>query len=71
MPRRLLLTAPCRSREVLEPSGRIATVKWLNHAVTSDRAFVRNRAVVNGAPLLGQYAEDLIRDAVDKGYLAE
>ena len=28
-------------------------------------------SVVDGAPLLGQYAEDLIRDAVAKGYLAE
>jgi len=44
---------------------------WLDHAVTSDRVFVRNRPVVEGAPLLGQYAEDLIRDAVAKGYLAE
>ena len=44
---------------------------WLDHAVTSDRVFVRNGPVVDGAPLLGQYAEDLIRDAVAKGYLAE
>jgi len=44
---------------------------WLDHAVTSDRVFVRNRPVGEGAPLLGQYAEDLIRDAVAKGYLAE
>ncbi len=44
---------------------------WLDHAVTSDRVFVRNRPVVDGTPLLGQYAEDLIRDAVAKGYLAE
>jgi len=33
--------------------------------------FVRSRSVAEGAPLLGQYAEDLIRDAVAKGYLAE
>ena len=44
---------------------------WLDHAVTSDRVLVRNRPVVDGAPLLGQYAEDIIRDAVAKGYLAE
>jgi putative hydrolase of HD superfamily len=44
---------------------------WLDHAVTSDRVLARNRSVVDGAPLLGQYAEDLIRDAVAKGYLAE
>jgi putative hydrolase of HD superfamily len=44
---------------------------WRDHAVTSGRVFDRNRPVVDGAPLLGQYAEDLIRDAVAKGYLAE
>src|SRR5208283_3807719 len=44
---------------------------WLDHAVTSDRVLVRNRSVVDGTPLLGQYAEDLIRDAVAKGYLTE
>ncbi len=30
-----------------------------------------NRPVCEGAPLLGQYAEDLIRDAVATGYLNE
>jgi len=44
---------------------------WLEHAVTSDRVYQRNRPVVDGAPLLGRYAEDLIRAAVAKGYLAE
>ena len=42
---------------------------WLDHAVTSDRVFERNGSVVDGAPLLGQYAKDLIRDAVARGYL--
>ncbi|MEI8371308.1 MAG: HD domain-containing protein [Planctomycetota bacterium] len=44
---------------------------WQDHAVTSDRVFIRNRPVGEGAPLLGQYAEDLIRDAVAKGFLTE
>ncbi len=44
---------------------------WLDHSVTSDRVLVRNRPVGEGAPLLGKYAEDLIRDAVAKGYLHE
>jgi putative hydrolase of HD superfamily len=43
---------------------------WLDHAVTADRVFARNRSVLDGAPRLGQYAEDLIRDAVAKRYLA-
>ena len=44
---------------------------WQDHAVTSDRVLERNRSVIDGAPLLGQYAEDLIRDAVAKGYLSK
>ena len=44
---------------------------WRDHGVTSDRVFVRNRSVVDGAPVLGHYAEDLIRDAVAKGYLTQ
>jgi putative hydrolase of HD superfamily len=44
---------------------------WLDHAVTSDRVHTRNRSVVDGAPLLGKYAEKLIWDSVAKGYLAE
>jgi hypothetical protein len=32
---------------------------------------VPDRPVVDRALLLGQYAEDLIRDAVAKGWLAE
>jgi len=35
------------------------------------QGLVRNRPVVDGAPLLGHYAEDLIRDAVAKGFLAK
>jgi putative hydrolases of HD superfamily len=44
---------------------------WLDHAVTSVRVLERNRSIVDGAPLLGHYAEGLIWDAVAKGYLAE
>lgn len=43
---------------------------WREHGVTSDRVRVRNRPVADGSPTLWQYAEDLIRDAVEKGFLA-
>lgn len=42
---------------------------WQKHCVTSDKVFARNKHIANGAPALWQYAEDLIRDAVQKGYL--
>lgn len=44
---------------------------WLDHAVTADRVFARNRSVQDGSPRLGQYTEELIREAVAKGYLSE
>jgi len=43
---------------------------WRDHGVTSDRVRVRNRPVADGSPRLWQYAEDLIDDAVEKGFLA-
>lgn len=44
---------------------------WRDHQVTSDRVQVRNAPVADGAPALWQHAEDLIRDAVARGYLAK
>ena len=44
---------------------------WREHGVTSDMVLARNRHMAEGAPQLWRYAEDLIRDAVRRGYLAE
>ena len=44
---------------------------WREHGITSDQVFARNRPAADGSPVLCQYAESLIRDAVEKGYLAE
>lgn len=43
---------------------------WREHGVTSDRVLARNCHMAEGAPRLWQYAESLIQDAVEKGYLA-
>jgi len=43
---------------------------WREHGVTSSMVLARNRHIAEGAPLLWRYAEELIRDAVRKGYLA-
>lgn len=43
---------------------------WREHGVTSDRVLQRNSHMADGSPALWEYAEALIRDAVDKGYLA-
>jgi len=43
---------------------------WQKHGVTSDKVLARNREIDDGAPELWEYAEDLIRSAVENGYLA-
>ena len=42
---------------------------WREHGVTSDQVIAHNRHMAEGAPRLWQYAHDLIRDAVKRGYL--
>jgi len=44
---------------------------WLEHGVRSADVLARNRHMADGAPRLWQFAEELIRDAVRKGYLAQ
>jgi len=42
---------------------------WREHGVTSDQVIAHNRHMAQGAPRLWQYAHNLIRDAVKRGYL--
>ena len=44
---------------------------WRKHGVTSEKVLVRNKHMADGAPILWEYAENLIRDAVRKGYLGK
>ena len=44
--------------------------QWLKHGVTADRVLAVNRTMAAGAPELWAFAEQLIHDAVRKGYLA-
>jgi putative hydrolase of HD superfamily len=43
---------------------------WQEHGVTCPEVLARNRGMKDGAPSLWEAAEAMIRDAVDKGYLA-
>lgn len=43
---------------------------WREHGITVDQVLDHNRHIAKGAPQLWDYAEDFIRDAVEKGYLA-
>ncbi len=42
---------------------------WQEHGITSDQVVARTRPIAAGAPELWDLVQDLIRDAVEKGYL--
>ena len=42
---------------------------WIAHGVTSDMVIERNQHIAQGSQELWDYAEKLIKDAVEKGYL--
>ena len=42
---------------------------WRDHGITGDRVIERNKHMGDGAPRLWEYAEKIVRDAVEKGYL--
>lgn len=44
---------------------------WREHGITADRVLATNCHIAEGAPRLWQLAERFIRDAVQKGYLAQ
>ncbi|HIH98108.1 MAG TPA: HD domain-containing protein [Thermoplasmata archaeon] len=44
---------------------------WIEHGVTSGQVIARNKHIKKGAPILWDYAEQIIRDSVNKGYLVK
>lgn len=44
---------------------------WKKHGITKGQVVARNRHIGTGAPVLWQFAESLIREAVRKGYLGK
>lgn len=44
---------------------------WQKHGIGSGQVIARNEHIDEGAPALWEYAAELIRDAVAKGYLAQ
>lgn len=43
---------------------------WRSHKVTSDQVFERNNHIADGSQELWNFAESLINDGIEKGYLA-
>ncbi|HEU5140071.1 MAG TPA: HD domain-containing protein [Bacillales bacterium] len=44
---------------------------WKKHGITSNQVLERNKQIAEGSKDLWAFAEDLIRDAVEKGYLEQ
>lgn len=44
---------------------------WNEHGITSDRVLARNRQIGEGASELWSYAERLVAEAVEKGFIAK
>ena len=43
---------------------------WQEHGITVDQVLARNQSMAEGSPLLWQYAQQFVADAVSKGYLS-
>ena len=43
---------------------------WRQHGITSGQVLTRNRHMAEGAPALWEHVQTLVREAVEKGYLA-
>jgi putative hydrolases of HD superfamily len=43
---------------------------WRQHGITSQQVLARNRHMAEGAPVLWEHIQALVREAVQKGYLA-
>ncbi len=44
---------------------------WLKHGVRREKVIARNRPMEEGAPALWEFASEMIRDAVEKGWIAD
>ena len=44
---------------------------WKDHAITHDRVVARNATMAEGAPELWAWTQELLKDAVAKGFLAK
>lgn len=46
-------------------------VTWLANGITSDKVLKRNEILAESVPSLWEYAKDIIKDSVNKGYMPE
>jgi putative hydrolase of HD superfamily len=42
---------------------------WKQHGITQDKVMTRNQVIASGSPTLWEFAESLVQDAVDQGFL--
>jgi putative hydrolase of HD superfamily len=44
---------------------------WRKHGIRKEQVYLRNGPIEDGAPLLWDYAEKMIKDAIAKGWIGE
>lgn len=42
---------------------------WIDHGITSDMVFRKNRHIEDGSEALWDFAEEMLNDCIDRGYL--
>lgn len=42
---------------------------WIDHGITSDMVFRKNRHIEDGSKALWDFAEEMLNDCIDRGYL--
>ncbi|MGA2401829.1 MAG: HD domain-containing protein [Syntrophobacteraceae bacterium] len=50
---------------------RAGGVMWRKHGIRKEQVYLRNGPIEDGAPLLWDYAEKMIKDAIAKGWIGE
>lgn len=46
-------------------------VMWLKHGIRKEQVYRRNRPINDGSPVLWDYAERMINNAIEKGWIGE
>ena len=50
---------------------RAGGVMWRKHGIRKEQVYLRNGPIEDGAPVLWDYAEKMIKDAIAKGWIGE
>ncbi len=52
-------------------NSRSGGIMWRKHGIRKEQVYLRNSPMNEGSPVLWDYAEEMIKDAIAKGWIAE